>query len=199
MDGKRPGAQKAHKTAKKPSKHNGSEWVRLPYGVLLLANNQCFGDVCRPKRWFFCAPIALNGCGKSKECPHGDLALRVFLRLRVRFCPVGDVFQWLAFGPYSERVRPRCGRRDVSPFGSGGVRYAQTTGYLLGPRCGPSAAGPLVWLMECWWGCARCDDPEGMQEGSRRLSRSGAPPECRPKRVVIPEGSQIEVRPRRGR
>ncbi|QDV55094.1 hypothetical protein Mal33_10630 [Rosistilla oblonga] len=34
-------------------------------------------------------------------------------------------------------VRPRRGRRLISRFGSGGVRYAQTTGYLLGPLRGP--------------------------------------------------------------
>ncbi len=66
-------------------------------------------------------------------------------------------------------VRPRWGRDLMGVGISGGVRYAQTTGYRLGPLRGPWAAGAVV-LSE--------KDPEGMQDGSRRLSRSGAPPEC---------------------
>ncbi len=48
-------------------------------------------------------------------------------------------------------VRPRRGRRLNSRFGSGGVRYAQTTGYLLGPLRGPWAS----FREPIWFGGAK--------------------------------------------
>ncbi len=42
-------------------------------------------------------------------------------------------------------------------------------------------------------------DPGGIAYGSRGSSRSGAPPERAHKRASIPEGSQMDMRPRCGR
>ncbi|QDS91213.1 hypothetical protein EC9_54370 [Rosistilla ulvae] len=87
---------------------------------------------------------------------------------------------------------------------TGGVRCAQTTGYRMGSPPGSDGAidssfsseastpagrcdlavGYRLWVrcggpvgISTCCGCVGRDDPEGMQEGSRRSLRSGAPPE----------------------
>jgi hypothetical protein len=95
-------------------------------------------------------------------------------------------------------MRPRCGRRLAH------VRCPGVVATLKPPAtvCDRVAVGggesrwergPRIPL-----GALQID-PGGIAYGSRGLSRSGAPPECVIKRATIPEGSQMDMRPRCGR
>ncbi|QDV68634.1 hypothetical protein Poly24_23460 [Rosistilla carotiformis] len=84
-------------------------------------------------------------------------------------------------GLWTDR-RPSSGAAIDCVSGSGGIRSAQTTAYLLrSQREQISLTRHANRLGNT--------DPEGIQDGSRRSSRSGAPPECEyPSRGSSPEG-----------
>ncbi|QDV71762.1 hypothetical protein Poly24_55020 [Rosistilla carotiformis] len=85
------------------------------------------------------------------------------------FISVGSVTS-VANASFAKVVRPHSGAANNCMIRTGGVRCAQTTGYRLGSRRDPVAISTCCGYVET-------DAPEGMQEGSRGSSRSGAPPE----------------------